>query len=162
MICPIFVIPPSYLVLVDKKCGRCGAVKDESEFKWIRTKGRRDYLCKACRQAYQREHYLKNRQRYIDRAAAHTQKALTERTAFILEYLAEHPCADCGETDPVVLEFDHLRDKKFLISHGIRERNWEMVLAEIAKCDVVCVNCHRRRTAIRRGFDKLTMFERGS
>jgi hypothetical protein len=62
-----------------------------------------------------------------------------------------HPCADCGETDPVVLEFDHLGDKRFTIGVAIRDRNWQSVLEEMAKCEVVCANCHRRRTATRRG-----------
>ena len=66
-----------------------------------------------------------------------------------MNYLSEHRCCDCGETDPVVLEFDHLTDKSFGIAGGLRYRNWASVLAEIEKCEVVCANCHRRRTAIR-------------
>ena len=74
-----------------------------------------------------------------------------ERTQFLLEYFKTHPCLDCGERDPVVLEFDHLRDKLFDISAALIQRRWSAVLAEIAKCEVVCANCHRRRTARRRG-----------
>ena len=76
---------------------------------------------------------------------------------FVLEYLAERGCSDCGESDPVVLEFDHLEDKTFTISSGIRDRNWESVVSEIGKCDVVCANCHRRRTALRGGFVRLML-----
>jgi hypothetical protein len=73
------------------------------------------------------------------------------RTKFLIEYFKEHPCTDCGESDPVVLEFDHLRDKAFTISQKFRERAWQAILDEIKKCEVVCANCHRRRTARRRG-----------
>src|SRR4051794_36986150 len=66
---------------------------------------------------------------------------------------------DCGETDPVVLEFDHLRDKEFDIASGIHYHAWSKVLAEIAKCEVVCANCHRRRTARRRGALRLILSE---
>lgn len=66
-------------------------------------------------------------------------------------YLEEHPCVDCGETDPVVLEFDHVRGKKVdcvtvLTRQGTR---WNKLLSEIAKCDVRCANCHRRITCRR-------------
>ena len=71
-----------------------------------------------------------------------------------MTYLAEHACVDCGETDVVVLEFDHLpgTGKRFDIATavGASTRAWSTVLAEITKCEVVCANCHRRRTA-RRG-----------
>jgi len=74
--------------------------------------------------------------------------------ALLLQYLEEHPCVDCGEDDVVVLEFDHLRDKARGISK-MRNHRWESVLAEIAKCEVVCANCHRRRTARRGGWYRI-------
>ena len=61
------------------------------------------------------------------------------------------PCTSVGG-DPVVLEFDHLGDKEFNISYGLRQLTWQAVLDEMAKCEVVCANCHRRRTAHRGGF----------
>lgn len=78
--------------------------------------------------------------------------------ARVREYLLAHPCTDCGEPDPVVLDFDHLPgfEKRFAISRavGASTRSWKSILAEIAKCEVVCANCHRRRTAARGGFRK--------
>ena len=64
-------------------------------------------------------------------------------------------CADCHEhfeDCPEVLEFDHLPwfEKKFTIAQKLGKFNWEAILAEIAKCEVVCANCHRRRTVRRR------------
>ena len=59
---------------------------------------------------------------------------------------------DCGENDIVVLEFDHIGDDKLSsISLMIsRAASWTTILKEIEKCEVVCANDHRRRTA-RRG-----------
>ncbi|OLE38763.1 MAG: hypothetical protein AUG48_00870 [Actinobacteria bacterium 13_1_20CM_3_68_9] len=110
-----------------------------------------DNLCRPCRAAYHKEHYEANKQRYIDQAAASKRKLRVERTIFLIEFFKEHPCADCGEQDPVVLEFDHLRDKLFDIGQALPYRQWQSILDEIAKCEVVCANCHRRRTAQRRG-----------
>jgi hypothetical protein len=50
-----------------------------------------------------------------------------------------------------VLEFDHLRDKRFSIGRELSRRSWPSIVAEMEKCEVVCANCHRRRTAQRRG-----------
>jgi hypothetical protein len=60
---------------------------------------------------------------------------------------------DCGERDPIVLEFDHVRGKKkeivsFLITQGY---SLKTIAEEIAKCQVICANRHRRRTARRAG-----------
>lgn len=74
-----------------------------------------------------------------------------ERTPYLIDFFATHPCADCGENDPVILEFDHLGNKSFDIGQALPYRNWQSILDEIAKCEVVCANCHRRRTARRRG-----------
>ena|SRR5687768_11873433 len=105
-----------------------------------------------CRSDYKKEHYAINRQRYIDNAAINRRRMLRHRAQLIVQFLREHPCMDCGESDVVVLEFDHLENKAFSVSHGIREKNWETVLREIEKCDVVCANCHRRRTARKGNF----------
>jgi hypothetical protein len=76
----------------------------------------------------------------------------------MLAYLRDHPCADCAEPDPVVLDFDHRPgvEKRFEIARAVNAstRAWSAILQEIAKCDVVCANCHRRRTARRAGHRK--------
>ena len=66
----------------------------------------------------------------------------------ITEYLRQHRCVDCGESDLRVLEFDHVRGKKERnISNLVREGwAWQRIASEIAKCDVRCANCHRRKT----------------
>ena len=73
---------------------------------------------------------------------------------FIVGYLQEHPCVDCGEADPVVLQFDHVRGEKTtevsrLLGPGFSVAG---ILREIEKCDVRCANCHARRTAIQRDY----------
>lgn len=108
-------------------------------------------MCRPCRAAYKREHYAANRQRYIDQARERKQKLALERTQYLIEHFRAHPCIDCGETDPVVLDFDHVGTKSFEIGQSLPYRNWPTILAEIEQCEVVCANCHRRRTATRAG-----------
>jgi hypothetical protein len=71
----------------------------------------------------------------------------------VVAHLRAHPCVDCGESDLVVLDFDHLpgADKRFDIARAVTgsTRSWATIHAEILKCEVVCANCHRRRTARR-------------
>jgi hypothetical protein len=145
-----------------RKCYRCGELKPAEEFAWRRkAKGQRDSFCRPCRSAYGRGHYLANRQRYIDQARISKRRLTRERTLFLLEYFATHPCVDCGEHDPVVLEFDHLRDKLFNIGPSLSRKSWDNVEAEMSKCEVVCANCHRRRTARRRGAFRVVLTESG-
>lgn len=66
----------------------------------------------------------------------------------ILLYLSEHPCVDCNERDPIVLEFDHMRGQKICsVARMVNDvKPWNTILEEILKCDVRCANCHRRKT----------------
>ena len=68
---------------------------------------------------------------------------------WIKNYLLEHPCVDCKESDLVVLEFDHVRGVKKRDVMGLLNCSLETIKTEIAKCDVVCANCHTKRTAQR-------------
>ena len=117
--------------------------------------GRQAY-CRACfSEWHQRNKAAHNAQ--IHARNKRVAKVMQER---LLAYLREHPCVDCGEDDVLVLEFDHLRDKTHNIAYLIRCGSWERVLEEIAKCDVVCANCHRRRTQKRaRSYRYLALFE---
>ena len=66
----------------------------------------------------------------------------------IWAYLSEHPCVDCGSSDPRVLGFDHVRGEKH---HNVADMkqlrfSWDRILMEIEECEVRCANCHRIRS----------------
>lgn len=74
-----------------------------------------------------------------------------ERRAFLDAYKVEKGCTDCGYNDhPFALEFDHLpgADKVAPVSNMILA-DMDRLMAEIAKCEIVCANCHRIRTTER-------------
>jgi hypothetical protein len=72
-----------------------------------------------------------------------------ERRQWLNEFKLERGCDDCGYAGhPAALDFDHRpgETKLFSLAQGCT-RSWDVMLAEIAKCDVVCANCHRIRHA---------------
>lgn len=97
---------------------------------------------------YQRKWYANNQKIQHARVKINTIKHKARNQDLVWEYLLQHPCVDCGETDPIVLQFDH-RDpskKLFVIGRVLAIIGRMKLIAEIAKCDVVCANCHIRRT----------------
>ncbi len=97
-----------------------------------------------------RKHYYANRQKYINKAY----KKRFELRKWIGELKENTPCADCKNKYPYyVMDFDHLGDKKILVSKVINSGSWVQTKAEIAKCEIVCSNCHRTRTHERRLVD---------
>ena len=63
-------------------------------------------------------------------------------------------CAECGfNQHPAALDFDHRPGtmKEFSIAGGL-SYSWARIVAEMAKCDIVCANCHRVRTHIRQQY----------
>jgi transposase-like protein len=99
--------------------------------------------CKKCHAEYRKQHYLNNRRKYIDRSAEYRKRT---RIAFF-EWLKTKSCVDCSNSDFRVLEFDHRQDKKFNISDKVGALTMDALMEEINKCDIVCANCHRIRTA---------------
>jgi hypothetical protein len=90
-----------------------------------------------------RKHYAKNREKYIAKAY----KKRLDLRIWVNEMKASTPCTDCKKNYPYyVMDFDHLSDKKVLISRVINSGSWKQVREEIAKCEIVCSNCHRERT----------------
>lgn len=83
-------------------------------------------------------------------------RASVKRTAEVsrekIDALKASPCLDCGERfPPECMDFDH-RDPKTKLMDIARMtgRRLATILAEIAKCDLICANCHRIRTRRRR------------
>ncbi len=70
-----------------------------------------------------------------------------EQQALIME-AKSWPCADCNRTyPPYVMDFDHVRGVKVAnVSEMLGSETTKRLLVEIAKCEVVCANCHRERS----------------
>ena len=65
----------------------------------------------------------------------------------MFNYLLKHPCIDCGETDVLALEFDHVHSKKFDIGNALNNNVMiDLIKAEIKKCVIRCSSCHRIKT----------------
>ncbi len=148
------VSPPPPTILRMKRCAACGLEKPRHSFSMNRA--RRDGLqsyCIDCSREYLRRHYKRHADRYRARAAARNeQRRRVVRS--ILQEAKARPCADCGRRYPAfVMDFDHVdpETKRFTIGRdGWSTRTLIDLRGEIAKCDVVCANCHRLRTHTRR------------
>lgn len=114
---------------ITKVCGRCKQELSLDSFNTKRAgKGIAGY-CKICAAQNALEHREKGKE-------------------FLMNYLSNNPCVDCGESNIVCLEFDHITNKKFKLSCYSRCKS--TLVREIKKCQVRCGSCHRRMTHIRR------------
>lgn len=137
-------------------CQRCLEILPAKAFAWrSKERGIRQPWCRSCHNAHKRTTYGLNRSREIARTTLRRLRLIAENAPRLRQHLEHHPCVDCGESDPVVLEFDHLRDKRRDVTQLLWSGFlWSQIALEIAKCEVRCANCHRRRTARQRGFDQ--------
>ena len=141
-----------------KRCTVCGALLSAEQFALKnRSSGLRHSYCYPCQRNYTRAHYLKNKDAYNARRYVRQRRVRIEARQRIMEFLQRHPCVDCGEDDIRVLEFDHVRGQKVgnlskLVGDGIA---WQRIEAELAKCEVRCANCHRRKTALQFGWFRI-------
>ena len=137
-----------------KKCRICKTDKEIFEFSYKnKEKEIRSSYCKECNKTYQRSHYQKYKKEYLIDSKERRAVRVKENQQNALDFLLQNPCIDCAETDPMVLDFDHLRDKKKGVCQMITEGySWKTIKAEIAKCVVRCANCHRRKTMIEFGW----------
>lgn len=130
------------------KCIECLIEKDISEFNFRnKSKGIRYKFCRDCSKKKWNNQYSKNKEYYLNKQKKIRKRLRGDNSQKIWDYLKSHPCIKCGETNPILLEFDHLRDKKYNVSHMIKDYSWSSILKEIDKCQVLCVTCHRLKTA---------------
>ena len=138
-----------------KICTDCKTNKSLSDFGLNKTrKDGRQGICKTCMNSRQKVNYRKNPQAHWEKSKVSSARIVSARKQFVWDYLTLHPCVTCGETDPVVLEFDHRDGTKKSFSLGeASSGNFALstVISELEKCDVRCANCHRRKTYRERG-----------
>lgn len=107
-----------------KTCPKCAIEKPATEF-YRKTATQLQSMCKKCFNLYCAERW---RQRKLD----------------AIEHMGGE-CQDChGTFHPAVFEFHHLHDKD-LEWVKLRLHSWERILEELAKCALLCANCHRMR-----------------
>jgi hypothetical protein len=132
-----------------KRCSRCGEKKDEAQFHRGNHRDGLQVYCKPCRRAYDAAYH----QRVKDRRREQKRRRERELRAFVNSLKRDRPCAECGGFfDLPAMQWDHLPG--FIktgnlgdIGHRTSRRR---ILEEIAKCELVCANCHAIRTVRRR------------
>ena len=132
-----------------KKCNKCNTVKSIDEFNWKHKDKVRHSYCRICSNKISCTHYKENPQPYKERSKAFRNEVRASNRLLLSEYLRTHPCVDCGESDPIVLQFDHVKGqkKKTISEMKNTSYSWETIEEEIDKCEVRCANCHTRRTS---------------
>jgi hypothetical protein len=82
--------------------------------------------------------------------------SIAKQKAYLAQYLRDlktkTPCVDCGINYPYyVMDFDHVRGQKHAnVMELVSTLSKKRIDQEIAKCEIVCSNCHRIRTHMRK------------
>lgn len=133
-----------------KACTCCGITKSLGEFYLARgyRLGVRSE-CKSCLRSKQANRESDSATRAARAARA---RESSKRGKAILDAAKSVPCMDCGvQYPPWVMDLDHRPGEvKIADPSQMKRRPPEVLIAEIAKCDPVCANCHRARTHERR------------
>ena len=133
----------------ERRCKRCERTLPLEAFN--RYKDGHQWWCRECFKSY-----FRDRGRLHLEQVARSRDARRERAhEYVLGRLLASQCADCQETDPIVLEYDHTGAKAREVGALVgRSTRIDLIAAEISNCEVVCCNCHRRRTYLRRGAER--------
>lgn len=128
------------------KCSKCKKNKDEKCFAWNnKSLGKRSRRCKECQKIYSQKHYQNNKNPYLKRSALKKK----ERINFSKNIKESSVCCDCKKYFKYFqMQFDHLpgTNKKNTISKIVQSGTIDQLKKEMKKCEIVCVNCHAKRT----------------
>lgn len=133
-----------------KTCTKCKITK-ESFPKRSASKDGLSSWCTSCFSEHSKNKYASDAEERA-RKKKNVDRLIEKTREYIFQYLKKNPCVVCGESDIVVLEFDHRNpdEKKYNVSEMMKF-SVESLKNEIKKCDVLCANCHRRKTAAQFG-----------
>lgn len=135
-----------------KKCTVCKKSKSLDQFNnRKKNKDGKNNKCKSCKRAYDNKYYAEKsiRREQIKKGRKNSYE---QNKDFLIQYLLNNPCVDCGENDPFFLEFDHVSgDKKDCVTN-LTKYGKPTLIREIKKCEVRCIKCHRIATAKRAGW----------
>jgi hypothetical protein len=138
-----------------KHCTSCDTTKTRLEFN--KNSSKKDGLAHSCRECTNKkaqERYQEDPKKQIEANNERRRKNRAFNKENVIKIKEATPCLDCGERHPsYIMDFDHVRGVKLglvseMVSNGVP---WRHIDAEIAKCDLVCSNCHRYRTFSREG-----------
>lgn len=142
-----------------KICTHCKEEKEFSEFH--KNKKRADgyqHICKSCKNAYYKRVYKNNKELFIERNS----KRREQWKNYVNDLKTGKECKYCGEDCIACLIFHHIDSstKDFTINRFYKkyfnEKNLQILKDEIAKCVLICENCHRK---IHNGYLKGVIFE---
>jgi len=106
-----------------------------------------DQRCRDCYNNYKRERWSQGKDKQSkeskEKHKLYKRKQRVERVKLCRDIKREAGCKYCNESEPVALDFHHVEDKIECVSRLIHSSESKL-LAEIAKCIVICANCHRK------------------
>jgi 5-methylcytosine-specific restriction endonuclease McrA len=135
-----------------KKCSSCKKIKSLGDFN--KNKSKKDGLntiCRLCSKKRSKKYYEDNREKHLVEVRKHRKRQRFKLRKYVWSYKQAHPCISCGEQDPRVLEFSHINKKsKYMnVAHMVGQAvSITRLNKEIDKCEILCANCHRRKTFI--------------
>lgn len=107
--------------MAEKKCNHCGKWKDDKEFNWrFKSLGIRNKACRDCQHSFNKAYYEgEAKDRHLQQVRERTKAAREAAREFVYQYLLSHPCENCNEHDPRVLEFHHVGKKDMEITRMV-------------------------------------------
>lgn len=110
------------------------------------------YKNKEDQAAASKRYYEANKSKVKQRSKKRNRKQRNANKAYVDKIKVESSCVDCGEGNPLVLDFDHVKGEKVgdISSMVYQSYCVESIQKEIDKCEVRCSNCHRVATHNRR------------
>jgi hypothetical protein len=139
---------------MEKQCRKCQDIKPIEHFQtYSRNSDGLQPYCRPCKRLIDREHYKKNPRRNYERNKANAHR----NRVWLYEYLKTKKCEweNCLINDPDMLVFDHLNpnDKHLEVSQMVqRSYSLKTIMAEVAKCRILCANHHQKHTIQQFGY----------